>query len=308
MRRLALAIPLLLPLAAFAWNAAGHRLVARIAWDHLTPEARTETIQLLRQHPDHERWLKRSGDDDADRKAFIEASTWPDEIRKDARFYTAGIDEPTPLQPGFPDMDRRRGWHAESRPLDGPWPQAPVSGQLGKQLAALPAVLGSRDKPTVDRAYALPWIIHMAAEAHQPLHTSLRIDAEGNQDKLGQNLKVIDPHNPHKMYVTLHAFWDNLPGPSSLRGEALEKAAQALVGRHARPARTVSTEQWIRESWEIARDGAYPESGEAMPVITDAFYENSQKIADRRIAEAGYRLADLLNSLFKPNKSARRPN
>ena len=296
-----------LPLPALAWNAAGHRLVASIAWDHLKPRARGEASQLLRAHPDYERWRKRAGDDQSERVAFIEASTWPDEIRKDPRFYTEGQDEPTPLLPGFPDMERHRNWHYVNRSLDEAYRQTPTAGLIDKQLVTLAGTLGSPSAPAVERRYALPWLIHLVGDAHQPLHTSVRLDVDGHWDKLGNGLTVINPFNPRKRSSTLHAFWDDLPGPSSLRRERLEAVSQALIATHPRPKRSRSSEQWIEESGRIARTSGYPENpnladkDEAL-TISAVFYQNSREIAERRVVEAGYRLADLLNVVFKPEK------
>ncbi len=99
-----------------AWNAAGHRLVAHIAWQQLDSPSRAAVGKLLRQHPDFHRWQSQGQEDDEDLNAFVEASTWPDDIRHDARFYSAG-ETPTPTLPGFPDMERRRHWHYVDRPL-----------------------------------------------------------------------------------------------------------------------------------------------------------------------------------------------
>ena len=75
---------------AQAWNALGHRLVAAIAWEEMRADTRAATTRLLREHPDYPRWLKRAGEgttaQDNERRIFIESSTWPDEIRQDARF------------------------------------------------------------------------------------------------------------------------------------------------------------------------------------------------------------------------------
>ena len=298
---LALSIMLLaaLPSSASAWNAAGHRLAAAIAWDNMKPEIREEATRLLHLHPDHAHWLKRAGNDDTDRKVFIEASTWPDVIRKDTRFYSAGIEEPTPTLPGFPDMERRANWHYVNIPLDTPGNKTPISGMLDRQLVELPKTLVDSDSEH-KRAYVLPWIIHLAAEAHQPLHTSARRATEDKWDKLGNGLEVQNPFNSRKPVSTLHAFWDDLPGPPWLKGERLDAAARALMAAHPRPGRMTSSKHWIEESWLIARDSAYPAEDEAVPVISEAFFENSRKIADQRIALAGYRLADLLNRVLAP--------
>ena len=297
------ALALLLPLPVLAWNAAGHRLVAAIAWEHLRPDVRNEVTLLLRQHPDHGRWLKRAGEDDSDRRAFIEVSTWPDEIRKDNRFYTAGSDDPTPTLPGFPDMERRRDWHYVNIPLNATSDAQPLSGQINRQLVALARTLANPDADQ-ERTYALPWLVHLVGDAHQPLHTSIRLDASGKWDKLGNGLEVQNPFNSRKPVSTLHAFWDDLPGPPWLRGDKLDQARQALIGSHPRRPRSISSQRWIEESWKIARDSAYPPRDEAIPTVTDVFFKNSQEIANRRIVQAGYRLADLLNQSVKRKKQA----
>ena len=283
----------LLPLPALAWNAAGHRLVACIAWESLDGDRRAELSRLLRQHPDYERWHKRADEHHPgsapERAAFIEASTWPDEIRRDKRFYSAGIDAPTPTLAGFPDMERRRDWHYVARPLNGSG--AARGGQIDRELVTLAQTVGSAD--TAHRSYALPWLIHLVGDAHQPLHTSVKNDAQGKEDRLGTGLSVSNPFNPRKGLTTLHAFWDDLPGPPWLRGERLDAACQALAAAYPRPAPSTSA-QWLDESWQIARQSGYPPGDDSVPTISAEFNENAREIANRRVAQAGYRLADLL--------------
>jgi hypothetical protein len=297
MRRIGLLLALLAPLPAVAWNAAGHRLVACIAWDRLDLAERSSLSLLLREHPDYERWRKRSADGDPERAAFIEASTWPDEIRKDNRFFNAGVDTPTTTLAGFPDMERHGNWHYVNRPLASSAEERSGfnSGRLDRQLVALAQSLGSADTPRSMRSYALPWVIHLVGDAHQPLHTTIKVDAQGRLDRLGSGLSVSNPFNPRKNLTTLHAYWDDLPGPPWLRGERLDEACRTLSAAYPRPAPSGSA-QWIDESWEIAHANAYPPGD--VPEITAEFNERARQIANRRIAEAGYRLADLLRSLL----------
>ncbi len=283
-------LALFFPLPSWAWNSAGHRLIALIAWDHLEPRARSEAARLLHKHPDFERWSKRVTEADVDRGAFIEASTWADEIRKDRRFYNAESDAPTPTLSGFPDMDQHRNWHFVNLKLDGSPFDSPISGLLGKQLVVLTNTLSSSKASSIDRSYALPWLIHLVGDAHQPLHTSIQSKVGG-----GKETTISNPFNPRKTKSTLHAFWDDLPGPPWLRGERLEATARALIAAYPPPARSNSSDKWLVESWHIAREQGYPTWQDEGKTISSQFFETSRAIADRRITEAGYRLADLLN-------------
>ena len=300
---------LLLPLPALAWNGAGHRLVACLAWERLGEAQREQLAQLLREHPDHALWLRRAGDAAADdgRAAFIEASTWPDDIRSDGRFFSAGVDAPTPTLPGFPDMERRRDWHGVSYPLrraDDPaagpaTPGAAVSGRLDQALATLIRRYALPSATRDERRYARPWLIHLVADAHQPLHTSVRVDAHGEVDARG--VTVRNRFNPRKPSSSLHAYWDDLPGPPWLRGDRLDAACRALAAIDT-PAAPTTSAQWLAESWQIARQSGYPPSDDEVPTISAEFNENSRQIARQRIAQAGRRLAELLRELLEKTK------
>src|ERR1700722_14696889 len=75
---------------AQAWNSTGHRLIAAIAYDRLTPKARARVDALIRQHPDYEKLLIKAAPSDPiarARAAFIAAPVWPDQIKGDPRFF-----------------------------------------------------------------------------------------------------------------------------------------------------------------------------------------------------------------------------
>ncbi|MFT3848597.1 MAG: S1/P1 nuclease [Propionivibrio sp.] len=291
----------LLPGTAAAWNFTGHRLSACIAWDQLSASSRQHVVKLLRAHPDYAYWTHKAGNAAPERTAFIEASTWADRIRYDARFHDA--EEPaTPLLPGFPDMQRHSDWHYENRALAG-HPGArdgdrQNNGQLEKQLILLTAALDAHraSATAVDAgSYALPWLIHLVADAHQPLHA---VDAEAAWLAPEGDARVLDPSSPRRRIRSLHAFWDDLPGLSNLAGNKLDTACRALAARYPPPTPS-NPRKWIDESLQIARSDGFPPDYEQTRRIGKAFYENAREIADRRIAAAGYRLADLLNRHLK---------
>jgi hypothetical protein len=271
----------------------------------LNPAARREAAKILRAHPDFDRWAKRARGKNADEAIFIEASTWPDDIRGDKRFHSDDrrhdAKAPSPL-PGFPDMARHTDWHFRNLPLEKygkskngeptPLPRRVRPGQLDEQLRRLSEGLAPGKSSLERRAFILPWIIHLTGDAHQPLHAAYRVGRP--------NPTVKNPFNPRKPVSTLHVFWDHLPAPSQPRGKALKEAVDALTSAYPRAAfknLAAPSDAWISESWRIAREGAYPPDADG-DCIASAFYEASLETARRRVALAGYRLAHLLNALL----------
>jgi hypothetical protein len=285
-----------------AWNSAGHRLSAHLAWQQLDAKTRQKISNMLAQHPEHGRWIARAKGSDAEAAAFIEASTWADEIKKDSRFYDAGEGESSPLLPGFPDRQRHRDWHYVNRPLGHSAAHTHFSGQLDTQFERLVSQVGDPKVSVQQRAYALPWLIHLAADAHQPLHAVSRIDAQGRGDEGGNRLLIEAPFHPRLSSMSLHAYWDDLPGPPWLRGERLEERAASISAAHPPPPRAGGVRVWLQESERIAKDSAYPASDDPMPTLSAEFDQRAQSIAQQRIAESAYRLAELLKRLLGGNK------
>lgn len=286
--------------AALAWNAGGHRVVAMIAWEAMDTSTRSAAAKLLRAHPDFLQWQERSrdADADADLTAFLEASTWPDDIRRDKRFYTAGLEAPTPTLAGFPDMERRLDWHYVDLPVGSAVGKAGTDGELDRQLVELADTVGNRQASTAARAYALPWLLHLVGDAHQPLHTASRAQPDGRSDNGGNEQPVVNPFDQRHPSTNLHRYWDDLPAPPWLRGSRLESAVRALNQGFRPPLVAGVSAQWIEESRQLARDQAYPPGRDEVPTIDSQFHENALALARQRMIDAGYRLADLLHRLL----------
>ena len=282
----------LFPLAANAWNAAGHRLVARIAWDQLDPPTRTRISDLLQAHPDIGRWQTRSGT--GARDIFIETSTWADELRGDRRFFSPGQEDPTPWIAGFPDMERHTDWHYVNRPLTfGDEETTGDRGQLDTQLGLLATQLRTRHTTPSERAYTLVWLIHLVADAHQPLHAI----PPPRSAVTGYELQVADPTRRGNRIITLHAFWDDLAGPSRLSRGALDQLAQEWMSTSPsaeRQSTRFAPEEWIAEDLPLARWAVTIDAQEQPVVLSEDYRLRAAQVARQRIVMAAYRLADLL--------------
>ncbi len=286
MRRMLIALSLLLaaPLAQ-AWNAAGHRLTAAIAWQQLSPRTQAVIAEALSQHPDHQRWRDRARSDEAG-ALFAEAATWPDDIRNDPRFYDEQREPATPPLPGLSDTARHKRWHYVDLGADG----KPRKGELDRQIERLSRVLRSTAQ-NEQISYALPWLIHLVGDIHQPLHVG-RHDDEG-----GTELEIENPFNKRLPFTSLHVYWDDLPGPPWLRGKRLDNNAARLLDTYPAPAQgTVA--QWRDESHRLLAAAYPPATGSLLPIVSEEFHQQARAIAQRRLVEAGYRLGRLLESIF----------
>jgi hypothetical protein len=270
---------------ASAWNAAGHRLVAGIAWQQLSPSAQTAIAQILAKHPDYERWVNKAhstkGVD-----IFAEASTWPDDIRHDPRFYDDERDAATPSLAGIPDTARHKRWHYVDLNAGGKL----EAGELDRQIERLSKIIGTTGE-RAEISYALPWLLHLVADIHQPLHVGQHGDEGGN--KVG----IENPFNQRLPISNLHTYWDDLPGPPWLRGKRLQQSINYLIDKHPAPTQG-NVALWRDESHRLLAE-AYPTAnGNMLPVISEDFHRQSRGLAERRIVDAGYRLGKLLERLL----------
>ena len=150
---------------AAAWDGTGHRIIAAIAYERLTPNTRARVDALIRAHPDYAAFTNGAPADAAARAraAFIAAAVWADNIKGDRRFYddTKSDAQPTPTLPGYPDMKRHTNWHYYDKPYtpDGARRQEVVCAECAHRDAAIaegnrPRAAGARRvRSAVDRAH-----------------------------------------------------------------------------------------------------------------------------------------------------------
>jgi len=288
-----------LALPAAAWNATGHRIVAAIAYERLTPQARAKVDQLIKDHPDYTALFTKDAPSDPAaraRAAFLYAATWPDVIRGDYRFYDETRKDvmPTPLLPGFTSMERHTTWHYYDIPYapDGAKPDHQLPPHALSELRRLMAEMG-KVAPALE-AYDLPWLEHLAGDVHQPLHATSRFLKSQPKGDAGGNFVYIAPN------TNLHAVWDNVSG-TDITDIFVSEYASAVAAEFPAPKRlSIDPKRWLEESFELVKSDVYTfglETGsKEHPLILPAGYEEkARRIARQRIALAGYRLAAVLN-------------
>ena len=299
--RFAIAI-LALALPAAAWNFSGHWIVAEIAYQRLTPQARARVDELIRRHPDFERFSQDAPPDPAAlaRFAFERAASWPDQILSDSRFYdeTRADAQPTPLLPGFPDMMRHRTWHYYDIPISAngtavlEQPPPHLLTELPRLLSELTEVI------PLQAAYDVPWIEHLVGDSHQPLHATSRYLKSQPKGDAGGNFVFVQGGK------TLHALWDDAAAPRDLSYEDVVRYAREITAEYpAQDLGSLDPREWMMESFELDKSTVYTfglETGSkehplAMP---PGYEEKAKSVGRQRVALAGYRLAAVLNHFF----------
>jgi hypothetical protein len=304
----ALIAALLLALPAAAWNYSGHSIIAEIAYERLTPQARARVDQMIRDHPDYNGIFTQGAagvtrDDPAARAryAFVHAAPWPDMLRGDERFYDEASPDahPTPLLPGFPDMMRHLTWHYFDNPISGDG--TPVIEQRPPHLMTeLPRLLA--EIATVDSrqaAYDLPWLEHLAGDVHQPLHLTSRFLRSQPKGDAGGNFVFVEPGR------NLHSLWDDAAAPRDLSDDDIVRYAREITTDYAAgTAPSFDPLEWAAESFDLDKSAVYTfglETGskEHPLKLPPGYEERAKRIARQRVAMAGYRLAAVLNKYLR---------
>lgn len=310
MRRLLL-LALLVPALAPAWNHVGHKAVAGLAYDLLTPAARTRVDALIAKHPDYEKWLAVDAPQGAAaraRHAFIQASYWPDTIKGDLRFYDESRrDEPaTPTLPGFPDMKRRTNWHYINiafSPDGTPFPPPPPVNAL-TQINMILGVLEGKvtGTPEADPTYLLPWLLHLVGDVHNPMHCTSRWKKDQVDPRTGKPWSDLGGNGVYVVgSFNLHAFWDDALGITDTPG-FVNGLVQFLSSRGKDGSTVLEPQTWITEGARLAETVCYNYGSQGAgtrenPVTFSSEYiQRARELARERAALAGRRLAGVLNA------------
>jgi S1/P1 Nuclease len=264
--------------AVFAWGNTGHRVVGEVASRFLEIEALVKTNQIL------------------DGQSLARVSTWPDEIKSDAPTYQYTFNwHYTTWQTEAHD-------HSENE-------ENATTGLLLKSINEQIAVLKDPAAAKEKKAFALKFLVHLVGDIHQPLHVGNGTDQGGNFCKVTYMAK---PYN-------LHSLWDE--GMIDFSNLSFTELARFVYqGRsldEIRKAKTGSIVDWARESKELVPT-LYPADvtpstepmsirkycqkevlPEDMPKLSYEYAYKHLPVIEKRLFEAGVRLAVLLNEALK---------
>lgn len=269
---------LALPAPAVAWGYFGHETTARIALANIAPRSHAALVRLLT----HERAL---GTPECRLRSLENAATWPDCLRGEGWRWGYTF-----------------AWHYQTEPIGEPYDARKNCGGGGcvsAQIARNHRILADESLPGNVRLEALAFMVHFAGDIHMPLHSGDNADRGGNDVETAYGIAP---------GLNLHSIWD-----SALAERAITAADPPLVRRYSAAERAVlaggGPAEWGRESWELARGFVYANAlgrdivaGEKpdRAALTQEAIAAAIPVAERRIVQAGLRIAALLDNAFAP--------
>ena len=156
----------LIPANLFAWNSVGHRIIAQIAYDQLTPTTKAKVDALTKnmfdsQYPD---------------ARFLKASTWPDEIRTKTSRYNS--------------------WHFIDLPFvkNNATPEKINQQNVVTEIQRAEKIVPDTSQTLARRAKYLSFLVHFVGDIHQPLHCAILYDDQFphglRQPDCGENINI----------------------------------------------------------------------------------------------------------------------
>lgn len=261
-------VAILFSLNALAWGPTGHRVVGEIAEKNLDPKVKAKITEIL------------GG------QSLARVANWPDEIRSEPQTYSYTY----PWH--FTD------WGDDVHQHDETNSSGKLLGSINEQLAVLKDPKATPEKKT----FALKFVIHLVGDLHQPLHVGNGLDNGGN------NCKVYF----HNKLMNLHALWDEeMINFSQL--SFTEMAQFVSQGKNGEDFKSGTIVDWAEESKQL-RLTIYPNeitparmsvkqycrkditvANEELPKLAFEYSYKFLPIAEKRLFQAGIRLASLLN-------------
>lgn len=250
----------ILSLLLISWGYTGHRVIGQIAENHLNPEARSAVKNLL-------------GD-----TSMADACTWADDARKDSRFRETA---------NWHFLNLPMGLHfKEFKKFIDTTAKANIYSAYNQAKTTLTNPRSNRD----DKIYALKFLMHFVGDMHQPMHISRAEDKGGNTIQLNYDGKG----------TNLHSLWDT---------KMLEKKGMPFTELAAKysdipPALVKQWQkdevlQWIWESYQISGQLYLEVDTMKKRTIGTTYDQKHLPVLEKRIQQAGIRLAGVLNGIYK---------
>lgn len=263
---------LALSISTDAWGPQGHRLVASLAANHLTPVARRNVAWLL-------------GDE-----RLADVAVWADE-------YLVGVNQTSfwhyvNIPPDATAYDRDRDCPRQPGVARGArgdvWRDCVIDRiRYNAERLADPKL------DRADRAVALKFVVHFVGDLHQPFHATA-VERGGNGIPVrvfGSETCGGDPARPTP--CNLHSVWDTqLIAHRALDDAAyLRRLEQQVTAQHLLARPVGEPAEWAMESLALSNAAMLAPKADA----DEAYFRAQIPVIEERLALGGVRLAAVLN-------------
>jgi hypothetical protein len=201
---------------------------------------------------------------------LADAAVWPDHEGRSIREFH-------PLH--YVSIPENAGGYDQER-------DCPERNCMVEALKWFSAVIGDKNAPIMVRRLALYYVAHLVGDMHQPLHAG-RIGDRGG----------VDTSVSYRGETTnLHFFWDtNLVDlETGTEQEIANRLTENLTEEERLKWQAGDPIQWTNESLTLVRSYAYNTGSSSE--LSDDYVEKARPIVRLRLAQAGLRLAWLLNN------------
>lgn len=250
----------LFSIVLISWGVTGHRTIAKIAENHLTPKAKAAVQELLGN------------------ESMADVAPWADEVRSS------------------PEYRLTAPWHFLNLPLGLSYPefQKKVEGMsesnVYSALHQCEQELTDKNTTRAQKIVALKFVIHLVGDLHQPMHISRAEDKGGNTIQL----------NYEGNGTNLHSLWDTYLLEHTGRSyEQLAQGYDHVSPQQIQQWQSDPLIKWIWESYEISSKLYAEVDAMKDRSVGDAYYKSHIAIIGGRIQQGGIRLAGVLNEIFK---------
>jgi nuclease S1 len=247
----------------WAWGRLGHRVISRIAEQHLTTTAKAAIAELLEP-----------------RESLADASLWADENRK--------------------RLPKTAPWHYVDVPLDEPKYDAKFSGDVSNRGCVVDKINEFRltvkapSRSVEDRRFAPRFFVHCIEDMHQPCHVGDNSDQGGNRTQVrffnkGTNMHALwDTGMIERVSKSENVWLDDLTKLDT--PEARQEAMKGTVEDWATESLLA-----VRQAYQVPETGLRLKSGQK---LGDTYVNANMPVVRRRLYQEGVRLATVLNEAF----------
>ncbi|MET0571176.1 MAG: S1/P1 nuclease [Pedobacter agri] len=219
---------------------------------------------------------KKSIKDLLGREILAMVSTYPDEVRPYPKYaYT------TPWHyVNLPEGLSYQDFSAQLKSMDKP--------NIYKAILNNISDLKDPSKTKQEKVFALKFLVHLVGDIHQPMHTGHAEDSGGN----GIKVKLM------RRETNLHGLWDSgLIDYAGMSYLELAKACDVVEKAELKAWKRDVVAKWAFESYEMSKK-LYAEAAQN-PEFDYNYYPEHAEVIKKRLAQAGIRLAAILNEIYE---------